>query len=684
MKNNFLLQNSIFCFFIALVNALIFSYLRLNLETPPYLTLKLLIIIFSVLFLPNFFLRIIKEKYKNTAGSFYLIFSFFVLSIVIFSLLFKNTNSFIIIYYFFSLLCLYALIRSFLEHNKKFNFTYFIYFLFILFLISIYYFTTITNSNITSVFSPEEALLGILNHDTNFHAAISHNIQNFREISLGLDGYFKINYHYFYHLFVAALGSILNSEPLWTMSAIQYIIFVPLFIFFVNFSAAFLGNFRESFIYYTTLSFILLVASENIFTYKFSYFDSVTLPLSLIAVVATLPVIQLFNNLNNSNYKIFVSIFLIFFSIFIFSNKVSSGLLYMLFIGWIFLRNYQLSKELVLLGLVALAVLIFNILNFSPMPNDYLGYDGNLFNWFFIFKVYGQFTFFSPFLFVISYLILVKFKFKLKNSKFFYLSEGLILVSIASFIFVILGIPQDSGVGFFIYVPLIISIILLTSNLFLKDFISMNSINKTQTNNLNKSVCFLMMAIIFLIVIDKAIYIKPQKNIIKKIVNENNELSKQKLLKDTIISNYVKNSIVKNKTLFDKNFKFYLSNTYYNQIRKLSKDIENKNMVGFFIPPNNEIIWNLRRKNLSKYTRCNNTLHIIPALIGYPTIFGAHPLEYDCPKEAYTNNYLKDNNSKIIKNNELCFRAKKLNIKTVYILNNEDLNLTYKIINCEK
>ena len=158
MKNNFIFQNSIFCFFIALINALFFSYIRLNLETPPYLVPKLLIIIFSILFLPNFFLRIFKEKFIKP---FYLVFSLFVLSIVTFTLLFENTNSFMIIYYFFGLICLYELIHSLLKLKKKIMINYLIYYFFILFLISFYYFTTITNSNLTSVFSPEEALLGI-------------------------------------------------------------------------------------------------------------------------------------------------------------------------------------------------------------------------------------------------------------------------------------------------------------------------------------------------------------------------------------------------------------------------------------------------------------------------------------------------------------------------------------------
>ena len=45
-------------------------------------------------------------------------------------------------------------------------------------------------------------------------------------------------------------------------------------------------------------------------------------------------------------------------------------------------------------------------------------------------------------------------------------------------------------------------------------------------------------------------------------------------------------------------------------------------------------------------------LGMITSLIGYATILGAHQLEYGCPKEAYTNNYLPYNSSRNLDKNK--------------------------------
>ena len=105
--------------------------------------------------------------------------------------------------------------------------------------------------------------------------------------------------------------------------------------------------------------------------------------------------------------------------------------------------------------------------------------------------------------------------------------------------------------------------------------------------------------------------------------------------------------------------------------------------IGFFVPPDNKLIWNFSDKNTLRYTACSNTLHIIPSLIGYATILGAHPLEYGCPKEAYTNNYLPYNNSRNLDKNKLCERAKKINFKTIYILKEENNDLKTNVVHCD-
>lgn len=681
MRDNFILNNSIFSFLIGILNASIFFYLRLNLETPSVLVFYLLLILFTSFFFPYFFLKnfFMKNKYFFTCICPLL--SIFLIFFVVFNIILGNKIFFL--YYFLGFFCFYFLIIHLSKLNQIINFKYIILYLSLLIFISVYYFATISNSNLTGVFSPEQGLLGLLNHDTRFHAAISYNIQNFRHISLGLDGYEPITYHYFYHLFIAAIGTVSNSEPLWTMSAVQYIILVPSIIFFVNYVAAVANNFKESFLYYASFTFFLLILSEIIFTYNYSYFDSVTLPLSLICVLASLPTLLIFSHLKKNITKFFIAIFLIMFSIIIFANKVSSGALYLLLISWIFFRNYKLSRELLLLSILTLCVFSLNFFLFSPKTNDYLGYNGKLFDFLYILKVWGQISVFSPYLFIATYLLLINFYFKLKSRPEMYFAESLLIISVASLIFLLLGVPQDSSVTFFIYVPLIISIPMIVSKISLIDFKKLLIDKNKEIKNIKMIVAMFTVSVFLFISIDRAINIAPQREIIKKIVHMNNKLSNNKILNNNITeADYIRDNLKKNYTIFNKDFQEKITLNFFSQIRYLAKKIEVNPHIGFFVPPDNKLIWNFSDKNTLRYTACSNTLHIIPSLIGYATILGAHPLEYKCPKEAYTNNYLPYNNSRNLDKNELCERAKKINFKKVYILKEENNNLKTNIVHC--
>jgi hypothetical protein len=683
MQSNFIIKNALFSCLISIISALIFLYLRLTLENPPFLVINIFLILFVSFFFPYFFLEQIAIRNEILFKCLYPFLCILFLFFVTFELYFVSQSKIIFIYYILSLYCICKIFFYFQEVKKK-KIKYFVgYFLLVVF-ISIYYFTTISNSNITTVFSPEQGLLGLLNHDTRFHSAISHNVQNSGKITLGLDGYFPITYHYFYHLFIAAIGSVSNSEPLWTMSAVQYILLVPSFFFFINYVGAALSNYKENFLYYASFTFLLLILSEIIFTYNYSYFDSITLPLSLSCVVAALPTLLIFSHLKKNIIKFLISIFLIIFSIIIFANKVSSGVLYLLLISWIFFRNYKLSRELLTLSILTFGIFYLNFFLFSPKPNDYAGYKGQLFDFLFILKVYGQISVFSPFLFVATYLLLINFYFKLKNRPEMYFAEGLLIITIASSTFLLLGIPQDSSVAFFVYVPLVISIPMIVSKVSCIDFKNLLIDKNKKIKNLKKIVAIFVISVFLFISIDKAINIAPQREIIKKIVYMNDKLSNNKILANNITeADYIRDNFKKNHTIFNKDFQEKLRLNFFSQIRQLPKKVEVNPHIGFFVPPDNKLMWNFSDKSTLRYTACGNTLHIIPSLIGYATILGAHPLEYGCPKEAYTNNYLPYNNSRNLDKSKLCERAKKINFKTIYILKEENNNLKTNVVHCD-
>jgi hypothetical protein len=575
------------------------------------------------------------------------------------------------------------LILEFVNTKKNLNVKYLFFYLLLLIFILAYYFVTISNANVISAFSPEQGLLNLLNPDTRFHAAISYNIQNLKQISLGLDGMSYLTYHYFYCLLIAAIGIVSNSEPLWTISAVHYIIFVPCLVFFVSYVAAVASNFKESFLYYISFSFFLLILSEIIFTHGYSYFNSATLPFSLFCVLSSIPTLLIFSNLKNNIFKFCLSIFLILFSILIFSNKVSSGSLYLLMISWIFFRNYKFTITTFVLGFLTIIIFYLNYLLFFPKVDDYPGYDGRLFNFFYILKLWGQISVFSPYVFVATYLLLIKFYFKLKSRPEIYFAEGLLIISIASLIFSLLGLPQDSAVLYFVYVPLIISIPMIVSKISSTDFKNLLMDKNKKIKDLKKIFAIFAVFVFLFISIDRAINVSPQREIIKKIVYMNDKLSKNKILNNNISeSDYIRANLKKNYTIFNQDFQEKITLNFFSQIRQLSKTLEKNPHIGFFVPPDNKLIWNFSEKTL-RYTLCRNTIHIVPSLIGHPTILGSHPLIYDCPKEGYTENYLPYNNSRNISDSNLCERAKRVNLKTIYILKNENNNLKKNVVHCD-
>ena len=184
--------------------------------------------------------------------------------------------------------------------------------------------------------------------------------------------------------------------------------------------------------------------------------------------------------------------------------------------------------------------------------------------------------------------------------------------------------------------------------------------------------------------VDKAINISPQKDIIKKIVYMNNKFSNNRLLNNNISeADYIRANLKNNYTIFDRHFQEKIELNFFSQIRQLSKTIETSPYLGFFVPPDNKLIWDFSEKKTLLYTLCRNTIHIVPSLIGYPTILGNHPLRYNCPKEGYIQNYLKDSNSRSLSDKKLCERAKKLNLKIIYILKEENRKLKTKVVNCD-
>lgn len=73
-------------------------------------------------------------------------------------------------------------------------------------LASLGYFLIINARGLATVLSPEQAIVGVQNLDTLFHAAIANMIIKYGAVSMGMDGLVPVTYHFLSHIWLGCLG----------------------------------------------------------------------------------------------------------------------------------------------------------------------------------------------------------------------------------------------------------------------------------------------------------------------------------------------------------------------------------------------------------------------------------------------------------------------------------------------
>ena len=96
------------------------------------------------------------------------------------------------------------------------------------FVVAAYLFIVVHNLGYAGILSPEQSLLGLLNHDTRFHAAIAFIIENFGRPSIAVDGLLPLKYHFGSHYWFAALSIMTDAEPAASYGAAVPIVAAPL------------------------------------------------------------------------------------------------------------------------------------------------------------------------------------------------------------------------------------------------------------------------------------------------------------------------------------------------------------------------------------------------------------------------------------------------------------------------
>jgi hypothetical protein len=663
------LYGSLFVLFSSVIQILIYSYLRINLVLSVELFGVILLILFASLLGPITILNFFKFKDENKEYLYPLISILIIFSISFFVVINKFYLGIYLILIFSSLIYIKEL-NGFFEFNKT------IKLILICLIFNFLLFFLIFNTNHAHVFNPEQAMLGIVNHDTQFHTAIAGIIKNAGVPTLGVDGYNIIKYHFFYHFIIAGFSAASNAHPIWVISILQLALLIPIFIFLLYFSVRFLLKFKGSsqntlFVIIFTLLVMMNVAGP----FSKSHFISETYLISLLTLFAIYPLIHNWNKnkrFYNNNY---ITIFLIIIIPVFFSMKVSTGLMFSFFLGWTILKEDFFNKKSILFFSFILAQLTVSKKFFTPKILDYVVAE-KYYNILYFFKEFPNVYSLSSIVIVISLYVLTKYNFRnFLNSKGDSFIESIFLMSMLGLTMCIIGIPQSSSVWYlfnspqWFALPIFLYLVIQKSNEFHKFYINL------KRNVVGKAIAVLTGYILLTIVVDGSLKFEVTKNIIKPIYeNHRSEFD----ITDGA-GNYFKNNIANDYALFSENFAQNLKSSIGYKIYSLREEIKFNKKIAIFVPPDEKEFWDFQ-------TRCRDKHHIIPSLLGVATLFGSPPKEYNCKNDDYTSVFGLETYSRKIINKTLCQHAENKGVEIVVVLSNLNKNdkPNYKKIYCSK
>lgn len=646
-------------FFIAcsLFTLFFLNICRLGLETPFEINLIIVILIFNIglsPFLVNY------EKYKTNHDIIFIKISFAIL----FSFFFILSGFFFSKIYFF--ITIFLIFFSIIKLKDIVNLISFKLLLALLLLSSLFIVNYIP-WKIEYLFSPEITLFGFGGNQTMQGAALTNIIKNYGAVSLGVDGteHFLYKYHYGTYLWWASLSIISNTKPLILIPFVQLGLFVPMIFFatYISVNSFVSKNYKPELLFFCILFFIIFDTISG----KLHY-DSETYTFSLVVLILLLPLL----NYTLNSQKHFFTIILILFIPILSSLKLSTGFLYCVFLGLIFLYNRKMKINYfyffvsAILGIISLKLF---------MPTSYT----NLGLWR-LYSSYNQILSYQTLICIILpslYILNIFFKFqyssaifhiklrqpqnKIKKLTRWFIDTKLsfpklIIISTVFSVLPVFVLPVGAtGVYNIIHLHWVFLIL----------FIATINNHGLIGNNLKK-----LISISYIILIPVIIF-KPANiklDIITALFEDTlkTEISGPKQLRSIIFENLKTNGKV-----FNEIQAYNIKNSSLNVILNETKNFYNDHSSKFaiYVPKKNNEFWELLKRNNFAYW-CSSTGFIIPALSGIQLIKGvqdpnlcktyyvAGPSEYEM--KSYLTN---------LNNLEICEYAKEKNIEYIYIFN---------------
>jgi hypothetical protein len=533
--------------------------------------------------------------------------------------------------------------------------------------IGLYLFGTVQSANYAGLYSPEQDLIGTLNHDTTFHTAITFLIQNFGVPSLGVDGMVPIKYHFGSHFWFAALGRMTASEPVFSYGAGVPIVLAPMIVTALFLSAVSVDQGRKSLPAYLLVGTALLLLSDTIGWN--SYYISESYSCALIGFLLLLPVLGLAAGKASFSPRQSAGIFAIAILMIPLLTvlKISVGTLWTAAVGYMVLRRYGFSTRMLLTGLTAGVIFLAVFWALSPSTGDYKISNSSLVVPFYFFRLFGATglsSFAIPLMLLLSKTRLyggegMRAVFYAKSDLMF---EVTMVIMVLGAIPAVTGIPQDSAVWYFLNVSQWLAMVLLMAR-FAPVF------PWPERTALLRALPVISLAAGLTLLLLPAVYKQTAA-----VVLDADARSNGALLHGRSASKYFYQTLVKEHVLWGSEFRDSIAATTGARLVQAARRALPRpdRTVAVFIPPENAAFW-------SRSPACIQKFNSQVSLTGQPSLLGSPP---GCDTDAYTSNYGAQFKSRSMSDSDLCQHARQRNIQRVLIFTGAEPGGQNRMIDC--
>jgi hypothetical protein len=552
-------------------------------------------------------------------------------------------------------------------------------------LFCIYLFATYNQLGYATIYSPEIALTIKLNYDSNFHTAIAHIFQNYGRIAPGFDGFTSIHYHYFSHIWFAAMSSIGQTSPLFSYPICQLVITIPFLFWAVSIGALLYAERNCG----SCLSLIAAVIAIAIFIDQVgwrSYYISESFTISLGLLLCILPLLyegglERMQSVGDDAYRVLITLLL---SCVALGLKISVGFLWGAAVGYVALIRYPVFRISTLAYLACLGAIL--LLGFYIF-HDTTALGGN-FELFYMFRNGSRYVIFASLFVPILAGTAALWKRRLRNSfcsKRAAAKDLTLGVRVVAWITLVSMIPGSimvllSGAWwYFLNVSHWVALPLLVSQC-----IGRRQWLAFKHDRFTLPFAAFMVAFGGWLLWPNGIQpdsilrvgLSPVMALAQRTVEDANSWAGKDRTNPNAIS---WTRLAHLSALFPTRFADTLIKSPGAIMEALVEEGSAGDIKNFavYVPPTNDGFW-----TITPTPWCGAASMLIPSLTGVPMILGLPPLRYGCTLEGYGFSSFPNAESRAVSNDVLCQHAVKRDMKRVFVLRSLTETAINEVISC--